>query len=99
MSAFIVADEIITDPDVFEDYKREVLPLIERFGGRFLSRGADVEVIESGRDWTPGRMVILEFPDMETLKAWYDCPEYREVRELRLRSANTTLVALGSGTA
>lgn len=31
--------------------------------------------------------VILEFPSIETAKAWYDSPAYREVREHRLAGA------------
>jgi uncharacterized protein (DUF1330 family) len=39
MPAFLIADDEVTDPAVFADYKRLVLPMIEQFGGRFLSRG------------------------------------------------------------
>jgi uncharacterized protein (DUF1330 family) len=34
-------------------------------------------------DWNPGRMVILEFPTKEDARAWYDSPEYSEVKKLR----------------
>ena len=99
MPAYLIADETITDPQVFEEYKAAVLPLITRFGGRFLSRGGDMEVLEAGRDWTPSRMVIIEFPSMSALKAWYDCPDYAPVRDIRFRSAISTIVALDAGTA
>ena len=42
----------------------------------------------------PKRMVILEFPDMAQLEAWYQSPEYRPLLELRQRTANSTLVAV-----
>lgn len=99
MPAFLIADEIITDPQVFDDYKQAVLPLITKYGGRFLSRGGEMEVLEAGRDWSPGRMVIIEFPTMEALREWYGCAEYAPVRDIRLRSATSTLVALDAGTA
>ena len=99
MPAYIIADEEITDPDAFDDYKRQVLPLIERHGGRFLSRGGTATALETGRGWTPGRMVIIEFPDMAALRAWYDDPDYAPVLAIRLRAAKSTLVALESGTA
>ncbi|WP_413719216.1 DUF1330 domain-containing protein [Silicimonas sp. MF1-12-2] len=99
MSAFLIADEIITDPDVFEEYKRAVLPLIIKFGGRFVSRGGDLEVLEDGKDWSPGRMVIIEFPSMAALRDWYHSDEYAPVRDIRLRSATSTLVALDAGSA
>lgn len=99
MPAYLIADEEITDPETFDVYKKRVLPLIERHGGRFLSRGAEVELLETGRDWDPGRMVIIEFPDMDALKAWYDDPDYAPVLAIRQKSAKSTIVALGSGTA
>lgn len=99
MPAFLIADETITDPETFEEYKREVLPLITRHGGRFLSRGGGLEVLEPGKGWEPDRMVIIEFPSMAALKQWYESADYAPIRELRLRAARSTLVALEAGSA
>lgn len=99
MPAYLIADETIEDAATFDEYKRAVLPLIEKFGGRFLSRGAEAEVLESGRGWRPDRMVIIEFPTMQALKDWYDCADYAPVRDIRFRSAKSTLVVLDEGTA
>lgn len=96
MTALLIVDETITDPDLFEDYKRAVVPTISKFGGRFLARGGALEVLEPG-GWTPGRMVIVEFPDMAALKNWYDSDDYAPAREIRLRSAKSTLVAMDAG--
>jgi len=97
MPAYLIADEIISDAETFEEYKRAVLPLITRFGGRFLSRGGHLEVLEAVGSWSPGRMVIIEFPSMLALKDWYNCADYAPVRDIRFRSATSTLVALDSG--
>jgi uncharacterized protein (DUF1330 family) len=99
MPAYLIADETIEDPETFEHYKRAVLPLITRFGGSFLSRGGQLEVLESGRDWSPDRMVIIQFPSMSALKDWYNSADYAVVRDIRFRSAKSTLIALDSGTA
>lgn len=99
MPAYLIADEIITDPDTFEEYKRQVLPTILAHGGRFLSRGATHKILESGKDWMPGRIIIIEFPSMAALKRWYDSPEYAPIRDIRLRSARSSLVALDAGMA
>jgi len=99
MPAYLIADETIEDAETFEQYKKAVLPLIEKFGGRFLSRGGEAEVLEAGRGWRPDRMVIIEFPTMEALKDWYAADEYAPVRDIRFRSAKSTLIALDSGTA
>jgi uncharacterized protein (DUF1330 family) len=37
---------------------------------------------------------MLEFPDLETAKRWYDSPEYQEVRKLRDGAANLRMVAV-----
>lgn len=99
MPAYLIADETITDQDSFDQYKLAVLPLIANYGGRFLSRGADPEVLEAGRDWTPDRMVIIEFPTMAALQDWYGSVEYAPVRAIRVGSAKSTIIALDSGTA
>jgi uncharacterized protein (DUF1330 family) len=44
-------------------------------------------------------MVIIEFPSMEALRAWYDDPEYAPVLAIRQGAAKATLVALGPGSA
>src|SRR4051795_9550092 len=62
------------------------------FGGRYVARGGQREVLE--RDWEPHRLVVLEFPDMATLKAWYDSPEYAPIKQIRENSAKGRLIAL-----
>jgi uncharacterized protein (DUF1330 family) len=94
MPALLVVDETITNPELFDDYKRAVAPTIEQFGGRFLARGPELEILEASGRWSPDRLVILEFPDMAALKAWYHSAEYAAVREIRLGSASSTLVAM-----
>lgn len=99
MPAYLIADETITDRETFEEYKSAVLPLIIKFGGRFLSRGASPKVLEAGGSWTPDQMVIIEFPNMAALEDWYNCVDYAPMRAIRLGSAKSTLVALDAGSA
>jgi uncharacterized protein (DUF1330 family) len=61
-------------------------------GGRYLARGGLHEVLEG--DWEPHRLVVLEFPDMASLKAWYDSPEYAPIKQIRENSAEGRLIAL-----
>lgn len=92
MAAYLIADIKVTNPQRYEDYKRQVSPMIERFGGRYAARGGVHEVLEG--DWEPTRLVILEFPDMATLKAWYESAEYAPVKAIREESAESRLIAL-----
>ena len=92
MSAYLFANVDVTDAVGYEQYRQRVSATIEAHGGRYVVRGGATEVLEG--DWMPKRLVILEFPDMARLKAWYHSPEYRPLLELRQRTATSTLVAV-----
>ncbi len=70
MPAYLIADVDVTDAETYDRYRREVPASLEAFGGRFLVRGGDVQVVEG--DWQPFRLVILEFPDADTRRRWYE---------------------------
>jgi uncharacterized protein (DUF1330 family) len=82
----------VTSSEKYEEYKRHAAPLVERFGGRYLARGGKYEVLEG--DWEPHRLVVLEFPDMESLKAWYDSPEYAPIKAIRQGASQCRLIML-----
>ncbi|MBB3009576.1 DUF1330 domain-containing protein [Cupriavidus basilensis] len=92
MTAYLIADVDVTDPVLFEEYKREVPATEVRYGGKYLGRGGLTKVLEG--DWQPHRLVIVEFPDMDSLMAWYDSPEYARLKAIRERCATTRIVAL-----
>jgi len=81
MPAYLIADMHVADAARYEEYKRLAPPAIEKYGGRYLSRGGETVILEG--DWTPTRLVILEFPSLEKAKEFYDSPEYRAAREVR----------------
>lgn len=92
MVAYAIADVDVTDPAVFEEYRGRVGDTIAKYGGRYVVRGGNPEVVEG--NWRPKRLVVLEFPSMERLNAWYHSPEYAPLKQLRFRSANTDVVLL-----
>ena len=90
MAAYVIVDIEVTDPVSFEGYKNAIGANIAAFGGRYLTRGSATEVLEG--NWTPKRLVILEFPTMARLKEWYNSPEYAPLLGLRKTSASSNLV-------
>jgi uncharacterized protein (DUF1330 family) len=88
--AYVIANVVVNDPVRYEDYRRLVLPAIEKFGGRFIVRGGAVEPLEG--DWRPGRLVIVEFPGVEQARAWWHSPEYAEAKAIRQASSTGTLL-------
>ena len=95
MPAYITAEHKITDPVKFEEYRVKVGPMITKHGGRYLTRGGSHVVLEKERAvWEPERVVIIEFPDMAALKAWYASPEYQPLIPLRQASATDMIITL-----
>lgn len=92
MAAYLVVDLDITDAPAFEEYRRLVSPVIANFGGRYLVRGGAGELLEGTTQ--PNRTVILEFPSMERLHAFYDSPEYAPLKQMRMDAARSTLLAV-----
>ena len=92
MPAYLYANVEVTDPAAYETYRARVPALIAAHGGRYLVRGGAVEVLEG--DATPQRQVILEFPDMAHLKAFYAAPEYQELIGIRQGASRGTLLAI-----
>jgi uncharacterized protein (DUF1330 family) len=94
MTAYVILDITVTDPDLFEDYKKLAPATIEAYGGRYIARGGKAEALEG--NWTPNRVVILEFDNSEIAKNWLSSPEYREARSMRLQAATShTIVVEG----
>jgi len=87
MLAYYIAEHIITDAVKFEDYRVKVAPMIAKFGGRYLTRGGSHRFPETPY-WKPERVVIIEFPDMESLNAWYRSAEYQPLMALRKASTD-----------
>jgi uncharacterized protein (DUF1330 family) len=92
MPAYLIADVEVHDPDVYSEYRHQVLPLVQKHGGKFVVRGGKHEVLEG--EWQPARLVVIEFPDMAALQAWYRSPEYTVLIKLRQGVSRGSLVAV-----
>jgi uncharacterized protein (DUF1330 family) len=92
MPAYVIIETDIHDPEQYERYKAASPAAVAGGGGRFLARGGELAVLEG--DWDPQRIVVLEFPDLETVKLWYASPGYQEAKRLRDGAANLRMVAV-----
>jgi uncharacterized protein (DUF1330 family) len=92
MPAYVIVETDIHDPEQYERYKAASPGSVAAGGGRFVVRGGETAVLEG--DWNPPRLVVLEFPDLETAKDWYASDGYQEVKKLRDGAANLRMVAV-----
>jgi uncharacterized protein (DUF1330 family) len=85
MAAYLIGEIEVTDPALYEEYRRQVLPVVSKYGGRFVVRGGTVEPLEGG--WSPKRFVAVEFPSMEQAQKWYRSAEYAPLIALRQKAS------------
>jgi len=91
MSAYVLADTKITNADAYEEYKALARPLVEKHGGKYLARGGDMHVDDNDL-WQPTRLVLIEFPDMDSARAFMDSDDYAPAKARRRANAESTLV-------
>ena len=89
MTAYVIGDIEVTDPATYDEYRKQVLATIEKYGGRFAVRGGKVEALEGG--WAPKRAVMVEFPSYEQALKWYRSPEYAPLIKLRQKASRGRL--------
>jgi uncharacterized protein (DUF1330 family) len=90
MPAYVIAHIDVRDPVRYEDYKKMSPISIQKFGGRFIARGAKAEVLEG--TWEPKRLVLLEFPSAEAARQWWASEEYAPAKALRQATSIGDLV-------
>jgi uncharacterized protein (DUF1330 family) len=92
MSAYVVVQVDVKDPVRYEDYKRMVPSSLAKYGGRFVVRGGKTETLEG--TWSPKRLVMVEFPDVERAKAWWASADYAEAKALRQTTSHTEMIVV-----
>ncbi len=92
MAAYLYGNIEITDPVLYEQYRARVPAVIAAHGGRYLVRGGAAAPLEG--DTPVHRQVILEFPSMAQLQAFYRSSDYAPLIALRQRAARGSLVAV-----
>jgi uncharacterized protein (DUF1330 family) len=89
MVAYVIANVDVRDIEAYEAYRSRTLQTITAHGGRFIVRGGDVHVLEG--EPAVHRLVIIEFPDKDAARRWYESPEYQEIIPLRTSTSNGAL--------
>ena len=90
MAGYVIVHSEVTDEALFAEFRGRVGATVEAHGGRYLVRGGATEVIEG--EWMPDRIVVVEFDNVERARAWLNSPEYTEIKEIRTKSANASVI-------
>jgi uncharacterized protein (DUF1330 family) len=92
MPAYFVAQLNVHDTDGYTRYLAGTTAALERHSARVLAVDPEPTVLEG--EWPFGRTVLIEFPSVAHLEAWYTSPEYREILRHRLAAADGNAVAV-----
>jgi uncharacterized protein (DUF1330 family) len=93
MPAYVIASVTEAhDDEALAEYRRRNTAAVEAHGGRFVVRGGALEVLEG--DWSPLRVVVIEFDDVDAARGWYGSDEYQEAIPIRQGASTTHLIVV-----
>jgi len=82
---YVIAQLKVINPENYKEYIEKVTDVIKKYGGEYLARGGDHQVVE-GEDNFP-RIIIIKFPTYEKALEWYHSDEYKPVKDIRLKNS------------
>ena len=86
MPAFFIAQYVVNDRGLYQEYAQGAGPTIAKYGGKMVSFDVAAETIEGE---PPGpQTVVLEFESVEKAKEWYSSPDYQAVVGKRIASTS-----------
>lgn len=92
MPAYALAQIDVQDESAYEAYKSAVPATINQYGGRYVVRGAQPEVLSGELEYP--RVVIIEFASVERARQWYHSPEYQAIAGRRTAASRGLLMIL-----
>ena len=97
MPAYVIFDVEIRDPARYQDFMGQdfmdqVKPALRAVGVSYRARGGAHKVHEG--DWSPRRIVILEFPSEAVWEAFYHGPVYQGLKHIRNECSSARLVSV-----
>jgi len=90
MSAYVIVEIDVTDPALYEDYKKMAFASVTAYGGKYIVRGGHTTVFEG--QWQPKRMVVLEFESAARAKEWYNSTGYLEAKKVRQQASTGNMI-------
>jgi uncharacterized protein (DUF1330 family) len=94
MPVYLIIDITIVDQDLFGEFAAGVPAVVEKYGGRYLARSAEISVMVG--DWQPERIVLIQFETIDQVQEFFASPEYLTLVPLREKSATSRAIVVES---
>jgi len=75
MTVYLIADVKVTDDEWVPSYAASVHDIVQKHGGKYLSRSGNVKTLE-GKPLDTTLIALLQFPSAEAAEAFVNDPEY-----------------------
>ncbi|MBO6899984.1 MAG: DUF1330 domain-containing protein [Rhizobiaceae bacterium] len=92
MTAYIISRVSISDREAMAGYMADAPESVHAYGGEYLVRTGDITALEG--DAAYERVVVVKFPTKEKALGWYNSDEYRELRDVRWKSADAHIICV-----
>lgn len=92
MTAYMIAQVDVRDPELFDKYRALVPGTLAKYGGEYIVRGGEMAVLEG--DMPFPRVVVIKFPTFEDAKNWHASEEYKGPLEMRQAASDGILIAV-----
>jgi len=71
------------------EYLERIDETLAPYDGHFIVHGATPDAVEGDWEGTP---IVIEFPDHDHLRGWYESAAYREILPLRTRNSDGVVI-------
>ncbi len=90
--AYIIGQIDVSNPQQYGEYAKSSPDVIAKYGGRFLARAGRTVTLEGPA--ARSRVVIIEYPSFERAQAWFNSPEYQQIKTLRDGAASAQFIVV-----
>jgi uncharacterized protein (DUF1330 family) len=93
--AFVIVERTsTTGPEAIQqEYAKLARVILPKYGAHYLARSQENTLLE-GDGTVPCCMAILEFPNMDEARRWYNSPENQEAAKVRQSGGKFRIVAV-----
>ena len=91
MASFVIVDATVINPEKLAEYSAQAMATLELFGGRFIAKG-EAEILHG--ETAHAKKSIIEFPDKESARNWYNSEAYQRLAPLREQGIQSTFQLL-----
>ena len=93
--AFVIVERTATigDESIQEEYAKLAREILPKYGGRYLARSRRNMLLE-GDGPIPCCLAILQFPNMDAVRSWYDSSENQSAAKIRQSGAKFRIIAI-----